>query len=414
MSATRGLKVYRVGGAVRDRLLGLPVEDCDWVVVGATPAEMRARGFRQVGRDFPVFLHPETHEEYALARTERKTAPGYRGFEVHADPEVTLEEDLRRRDLTINAMAETPEGELIDPYGGYQDLRRRILRHVSPAFAEDPLRILRVARFTARLAPMGFRIADETMALMRRMVESGEVDALVPERVWKETERALGEQRPTAYFQTLRQCGALARLFPEIERLFGVPQPPRHHPEIDTGIHTWMVLEQACRLSDDTQVRFAALVHDLGKGLTPREEWPHHHGHEQRGAALVAELAQRLRIPNAYRDLARLVAAYHTHCHRAAELRPATLLSTLESLDALRRPQRLTQFLLACEADARGRSGYEDRPYPQAEIMRRALAAARAVSVRPLLEAGLQGPELAAALRQRRIRAIAASRAAAG
>ncbi len=414
MSATRGLKVYRVGGAVRDRLLGLPVEDCDWVVVGATPAEMRARGFRQVGRDFPVFLHPETHEEYALARTERKTAPGYRGFEVHADPEVTLEEDLQRRDLTINAMAETPEGELIDPYGGYQDLRRRILRHVSPAFAEDPLRILRVARFTARLAPMGFRIADETMALMRRMVESGEVDALVPERVWKETERALGEQRPTAYFQTLRQCGALARLFPEIERLFGVPQPPRHHPEIDTGIHTWMVLEQACRLSDDTQVRFAALVHDLGKGLTPREEWPHHHGHEQRGAALVAELAQRLRIPNAYRDLARLVATYHTHCHRAAELRPATLLSTLESLDALRRPQRLTQFLLACEADARGRSGYEDRPYPQAEIMRRALAAARAVSVRPLLEAGLQGPELAAALRQRRIRAIAASRAAAG
>ncbi len=409
MTTTRGLKVYRVGGAVRDRLLGLPVDDRDWVVVGATPEEMLARGFRQVGRDFPVFLHPETHEEYALARTERKVGPGYRGFEVHADPGVTLEEDLQRRDLTINAMAETPEGKLIDPYGGYRDLQQRILRHVSPAFCEDPLRILRVARFAARFSPLGFRVADETMTLMRRMVESGEVDALVPERVWKETERALGEQQPTAFFQVLRDCGALARLFPEIERLFGVPQPPRHHPEIDTGIHTMMVLEQACRLSPDKRVRFAALVHDVGKGLTPAEQWPHHPGHEKRGAELIEALAQRLRIPNAYRDLARLVARYHTHCHRAAELRPATLLDTLLALDALRRPQRLEQFLLACEADARGRSGFEERPYPQADILRRVLQAMRSVEPRALLEAGLQGPALVQELRRRRLRAIAAS-----
>ncbi|MFQ5487223.1 MAG: multifunctional CCA addition/repair protein [Gammaproteobacteria bacterium] len=409
MTATLGLKVYRVGGAVRDRLLGLPVDDRDWVVVGATPEEMRARGFRQVGRDFPVFLHPETHEEYALARTERKVGPGYRGFEVHADPDVTLEEDLRRRDITINAMAETPEGELIDPYGGYRDLQQRILRHVSPAFSEDPLRILRVARFAARFSPLGFCVADETMALMRRMVTVGEVDALVPERVWKETERALGEKRPTAFFQVLRDCDALARLFPEIESLFGVPQPPRHHPEIDTGIHTMMVLEQACRLSPDSRVRFAALVHDVGKGLTPAEQWPHHIGHEAHGAALIEAMAQRLRISKAYRDLACLVARYHTHCHRAAELRPATLLDTLLALDALRRPQRLEQFLLACEADARGRLGFEERPYPQADILRRALHAMRSVEPRNLLAAGLQGPALADELRRRRIRAIADS-----
>jgi len=409
MTTTRGLKVYRVGGAVRDRLLGLPVDDRDWVVVGATPEEMKARGFRQVGRDFPVFLHPDSHEEYALARTERKVGPGYRGFEVHAAPDVTLEEDLQRRDLTINAMAETPDGKLIDPYGGYRDLQQRILRHVSPAFCEDPLRILRVARFAARFSPLGFRVADETMKLMRRMVDSGEVDALVPERVWKETERALGEQQPTAFFQVLRDCGALARLFPEIERLFGVPQPPRHHPEIDTGIHTMMVLEQACRLSADKRVRFAALVHDVGKGLTPAEQWPRHLGHEERGVGLIEALAQRLRIPNAYRDLARLVARYHTHCHRAAELRPATLLNTLLALDALRRPQRLEQFLLACEADARGRRGFEERPYPQADILRCALRAVCSVEPRALLEAGLQGPALVQELRRRRLRAIAAS-----
>ena len=414
MTASRGLKVYRVGGAIRDHLLGLPVEDQDWVVVGATPEEMRARGFREVGRDFPVFLHPETGEEYALARTERKVAPGYHGFTVHAAPEVTLEEDLRRRDLTINAMAETPDGRLIDPYGGYRDLQGRTLRHVSPAFAEDPLRILRVARFAARLAPLGFHVAGETLALMRRMVEAGEVDALVPERVWKETERALGEARPTDFVRTLRDCGALARLFPEIDRLFGVPQSPRHHPEVDTGIHTLMVLDQACRLTTDTRVRFAALVHDLGKGLTPREEWPRHPGHEARGVELIEALCRRLRIPRAYRELACPVARYHTRCHRAAELRPATLLETLQALDALRRPRRLEPFLLACEADARGRRGFEDHPYPQARILRRALAAALTVSPQALVAQGLQGAALGEALRQQRLQAIARDLARAG
>ncbi|HHH35829.1 MAG TPA: multifunctional CCA addition/repair protein [Gammaproteobacteria bacterium] len=408
------MQVYRVGGAVRDRLLGLPVEDRDWVVVGATPEEMRARGFREVGRDFPVFLHPETGEEYALARTERKVAPGYHGFTFHAAPDVTLEEDLRRRDLTINAMAETPDGRLIDPYGGYRDLQGRTLRHVSPAFAEDPLRILRVARFAARLAPLGFHVAEETQALMRRMVEAGEVDALVPERVWKETERALGEAMPEVFIRTLRACGALARLFPEIDRLFGVPQPPQHHPEIDTGIHTLMALDQACRLTTDTRVRFAVLVHDVGKGLTPREEWPRHRGHEARGVMLIEDLCRRLRIPRAYRELACLVCRYHTHSHRAAELRPATLLKTLEAIDALRRPPRLEPFLQACEADARGRQGLEDRPYPQARILRRALTAALSVSPRTLVDQGLQGAALGEALRLRRLEAIARALSRAG
>ncbi len=402
-----GLQVYRVGGAVRDRLLGLPVSDRDWVVVGATPEELRARGFREVGRDFPVFLHPRTHEEYALARTERKTGPGYRGFAVHAGPDVTLEEDLRRRDLTINAMAETPAGELVDPYGGRRDLEARLLRHVSPAFAEDPLRILRVARFAARFAPLGFRVAQETLALMQRMVEAGEVDALVPERVWKETERALGEASPRTYIEVLRRCGALARLFSEIDRLFGVPQPSRHHPEIDTGRHTLLALDQACRLSEDRRVRFAVLVHDLGKGLTPRDQWPHHYGHEKRGAVLVDALCRRLRIPNAYRDLARQVARYHVLVHRAETLRPATLLKTLEGLDALRNPKHLDPFLLACEADARGRAGLEDRPYPQAQRLRLALTAARSVETAPLRAQGLAGAALGEALRQRRLQAIA-------
>ncbi len=407
MSVTRGLRVYRVGGAVRDRLLGLPVEDRDWVVVGATPAEMRARGFREVGRDFPVFLHPETGEEYALARTERKVGRGYRGFEIHAAPDVTLEDDLRRRDLTINAMAETPAGELVDPYGGRRDLEARLLRHVSPAFAEDPLRILRVARFAARFAPLGFRVADETLALMRRMVETGEVDALVPERVWKETARALGEARPGAYIEVLRECGALARLFPEIDRLFGVPQPAAHHPEIDTGRHILMALAQACRLSGDPRVRFAVLVHDLGKGTTPREEWPHHRGHEARGVRLLDALCERLRVPRAYRELGRAVTRYHCLCHQLPGLRPATVLKMLEGVDALRRPARLDPFLLACEADARGRLGFESRDYPQADILRRALAAARAVSPRPFIERGLSGARLGEALRHERHQAIA-------
>ncbi|MDX1250863.1 MAG: multifunctional CCA addition/repair protein [Gammaproteobacteria bacterium] len=401
------MEIYQVGGSVRDKRLGLPVQDRDWVVIGATPQQMLDLGYRQVGKDFPVFLHPESREEYALARTERKTGPGYKGFAVHAAPDVTLIDDLRRRDLTINAMAETPDGELIDPFGGAEDLRQRLLRHVSPAFAEDPVRILRVARFAARFAGMGFRVAGETNALMRRMVESGEVDALVPERVWTELERALGESRPARFFEVLRDCGALARLFPEIDRLFGVPQPIEHHPEIDTGVHVMMVLDQAVRLSSDPCVRFAALMHDLGKGTTPAEEWPRHLGHEERGVTLVLNLCRRLRAPADYRDLAVLAARYHTHCHRADELRPSTLLDTLQALDAFRRPQRFEGFLLACEADSRGRPGYEERPYPQADLFRAALRAAQAVEVKPLVEKGYTGDKLAEQLRYQRIAAVA-------
>lgn len=398
------MKIYQVGGAVRDNLMGLPVQDHDWVVVGATPAEMEARGFKLVGADFPVFLHPATHEEYALARTERKTAPGYKGFAVHAAPDVTLEQDLQRRDLTINAIAMDEHGTLTDPYNGAQDIKNKILRHVSPAFAEDPVRILRVARFAARFAD--FRVADETNALMGRMTESGEVDALVPERVWAELERALAEKTPVHFFAVLRACGALEKLFPEIERLYGVPQPEKHHPEIDTGLHTMMVLEQAVRLSADTCVRFAALVHDLGKGVTPQEQWPRHIGHEARSVELVRNICTRFRIPNDYRDLAVLAARYHGDCHRAAELRSDTLLKKLEELDAFRRPQRFEQFLLACEADARGRTGHEDRPYPQADIFRKAFTACAVVDVRPLLEQGFNGEAIARELRQLRILAI--------
>ena len=397
------MKVYQVGGAVRDRLLGLPVQDRDWVVVGATPEDMDACGFRRVGRDFPVFLHPDTGEEYALARTERKTAPGYRGFAVRASPEVTLQEDLRRRDVTINAMALDEQGTLIDPYGGREDLRRRLLRHVSPAFAEDPVRILRVARFAARF---GFSVADDTRALMRAMVESGEVDALTPERVWGELERALGEREPPRFFEVLRGCGALARLFPEVDALYGVPQPLEHHPEVDTGTHVMLVLGQATRLSRDPRVRFAALVHDLGKGATPGAEWPRHVGHEARGAALVEGLCDRYRAPREYRDLGVLTARHHGQCHRALELRPSTVLRLLEALDALRRPDRFERFLLACEADFRGRPGYEDRPYPQADYLRAARTAAAEVAVRPLLERGLDGPALAEELRSLRVAAI--------
>jgi len=405
------MEVYLVGGAVRDKLLGRPVKERDWVVVGATPEAMRAQGFTQVGKDFPVFLHPETHEEYALARTERNTAPGYHGFEVHASPDVTLADDLQRRDLTINALAEDAQGQLIDYYGGRQDLEDRLLRHISPAFAEDPVRILRVARFAARLAADGFRVADETRQLMRDMVASGEVDALVPERVWQELVRALGEATPSRFIEVLRDCGALAVLFPEINRLFGIPQPERYHPEIDTGVHTLMVLDQAARLSEEPLVRFAALTHDLGKGLTPREQWPGHRGHEARSAELVDALCDRYKAPNDFRALARLAARYHMRCHKAFELRPATLLETLEATDAFRRPERLERLLLACEADYRGREGLEDRPYPQAELMRRAYEAAAAVEARPLAEQGLNGQAIREALTRQRIEAIKAVRA---
>ena len=405
----QGMRVYQVGGSVRDRLLGLPVQDRDWVVVGSTPEALRALGYRQVGRDFPVFLHPETGEEYALARTERKTAPGYRGFAVHADPGVTLEEDLRRRDVTINAMALDEGGELIDPFGGREDLRLRRLRHVSPAFVEDPVRILRVARFAARL---GFSVAAETLALMRAMVEAGEVDALTPERVWTELERALGEADPGRFVEVLRECGALARLFPELDALFGVPQRAEYHPEVDTGAHVLLVLAQAARLSPDPLVRFAALVHDLGKGTTPSGEWPRHVGHEDRGAALVEALCERYRAPVEFRELGVLTARLHGLCHRALELRPETVLRLLESADAFRRPERFERMLLACEADFRGRAGWADRSYPQGDALRSARSAAAAVQVRPLLDQGLSGLDLANALRGLRVAAIRDARPA--
>ncbi len=381
------------------------------MVVGATPAELEALGYRAVGREFPVFLHPESHEEYALARLERKVAPGYRGFSTQFSPDVTLEDDLRRRDLTINAIAESAEGELIDPHGGRRDLELRVLRHVSEAFVEDPVRILRVARFAARFDPLGFRIAPETVALMRGMVESGEVAALVPERIWRETERALGEERPQVFFETLRACGALAVIFPELDALFGVPQPARWHPEIDTGVHTLMVLAQAARLSASTAVRFAALTHDLGKGHTPPELWPSHHGHEAASVALVGTLSERLRVPHEHRALAELVARHHGLVHRARELRPATLLGLLEDTDALRRPARFAEFLLACEADARGRAGLEDAPYPQAALLTAARDLIAAVTLEPGERAALTGPAIGERLRLRRLEQLTAMRA---
>ena len=405
------MQIYKVGGCVRDKLLGLPVKDRDWVVVGATPEEMLTAGYKPVGKDFPVFLHPQTHEEYALARTERKTAPGYTGFAFHAAPDVSLEDDLKRRDLTINAMAETETGELIDPYHGRDDLEQRLLRHVSPAFMEDPVRILRVARFAARLAAFNFQVADDTLQLMRGMVNNGEVDALVPERVWQETVRALGEATPTRFFDVLRDCGALARLFPELDRLYGVPQPEEHHPEIDTGVHTMLVLQQAARLSSDPKIRFAALVHDLGKGITPKAEWPKHKEHEERGVPLVEALCERLRVPNDYRDLAILVTRYHLHYHRAAEMTDIEFLDTLMGLDAFRRPQRFEEFLLACEADSRGRPGYEDQEFDQPTIFRRAYAAAATIDAGALAKQGLQGEAIAAELARLRLAKIQLARA---
>lgn len=401
------LQVYRVGGGVRDALLGVAHQDSDWVVVGATVTQMLDLGFKQVGKDFPVFLHPVTAEEYALARTERKSAPGYKGFTVHADPQVTLEEDLRRRDLTINAIAQSRDGALIDPWGGLRDLAQKILRHVSDAFTEDPVRILRVARFHARLAPLGFRVAPETLTLMRHMVENGEVTALTPERVWRELERALCEPSPSTFFYTLRACGALAVLLPELERLFGVPQRPEYHPEIDTGLHTMMVIDRAAQLTQDSRVLFAALVHDLGKGTTPVSILPRHTDHESRSVDIIRELCQRLPIPNDHRDLAIMVAAHHGVSHRIAELRPGTLVKKLEAMDAFRRPDRFEHFILACQADAQGRLGLTEQPYPQADIWRRALTAAKAVSINDLVEQNIAGHHIAAQLHQRRVATVA-------
>ena len=404
------MQFFLVGGAIRDELLNLPVKERDWVVVGATPEQLEALDFKPVGKDFPVFLHPQTHEEYALARTERKTAPGYRGFNIHADPEVTLEEDLKRRDLTINAIARDSGGKLIDPYHGQHDLEQRWLRHVSPAFSEDPVRILRIARFAARYHHLGFRVAPETAALMKAMVNDGEVDALVAERVWKEMVRALAEPSPQQFIQVLRNCGALQRLLPELECLFGVPQPALHHPEIDTGLHTLMCLQQAVVQNAETIVRFAVLVHDLGKGLTPCSEWPRHLRHEENGVKPIRELCQRLRTPRDYRELAELVARYHTYCHRALELRPGKVLKMLQALDSFRRPQRFQQFLLACEIDACGRKGLETRTYPQAQWLHAAHTTAGAVDVKPLTEKGLTGKDLAEAIQQTRAQAISAAK----
>ncbi|MGZ5049582.1 MAG: multifunctional CCA addition/repair protein [Methylobacter sp.] len=400
------MEIYLVGGAVRDELLGFPVKERDWVVVGETPESMARQGFRPVGKDFPVFLHPKTKEEYALARTERKTAPGYKGFAVHAAPDVTLEQDLMRRDLTINAMAMTPSGELIDPYGGRPDLERRIFRHISPAFAEDPVRILRVARFAARYASLGFTLADETRTLMQAMVTAGEVDHLVPERVWAELCKALAEPTPSAFFHTLSDCGALAIIFPEIANLYGVPQPEKYHPEIDTGVHTLLCLEQAALLSPDSEVRFAALVHDLGKALSPREHWPSHHGHETKGLPILEQMCARLRVPNTFKALAMQVMQYHSHCHRAFELRASTMVDTLVALGAFKPHHKLPQFLLACEADAKGRTGLELRPYPQAELFCGAASAGRAVDTSAVLNGGLKGAEIGEAIRRLRIHAI--------
>jgi len=407
----RTMRVYLVGGAVRDRLLGLPVGERDWVVVGATPEELVRQGYQSVGREFPVFLHPQTHEEYALARLERKVAPGYRGFTTQFSPAVTLEEDLRRRDLTINAMAESEAGDVIDPYGGQADLAARRLRHVSEAFVEDPVRILRVARFAARFAALGFTVAEDTLQLMRRMTAAGEVSALVPERVWQESERALGAARPEVFFETLRACGALAVIFPELDALYGVPQPPRWHPEVDTGVHVMLALRYAADAGAPAAVRFAVLTHDLGKARTPREHWPSHHGHEELGVPLIEALCERLRVPNGHRELAVLAARYHTHVHRARELKAATLLTLLENCDAFRRPERFAELLLACEADARGRTGLESAPYPQVDYLQQARAAAAAVALTEEERRGLKGQEIGAELRRRRLAALEALRA---
>ncbi|MBV4548851.1 multifunctional CCA addition/repair protein [Pseudomonas triticicola] len=400
------MQVYKVGGAVRDRLLGLPVTDIDRVVVGATTEEMLAKGFRPVGADFPVFLHPKTGEEYALARTERKSGRGYGGFTFYASPEVTLEEDLIRRDLTINAMAEDDQLNLTDPYHGQRDLEARILRHVSPAFAEDPLRVLRVARFAARYAGLGFTVADETMDLMRQLSESGELQALTAERSWKEISRALLEDHPQVFIQVLRDCGALKELMPEVDALFGVPQPETHHPEIDTGLHTLSVLEQSALHKQPLTVRWACLLHDLGKGLTPEDEWPRHIAHEHTGLKLIKAVNERFKVPKDCQELALLVGQYHTHGHRALELKASTLLELLQSFDIYRRPQRFEEFIAACEMDARGREGLEQRSYPQADYLRGAAQAAREVAVQPLLEQGFKGPELGEALKRERLKAL--------
>lgn len=388
------LNCYLVGGAVRDKLLGLTVKDRDWVVVGSDTNKMLALGFKQVGADFPVFLHPETSEEYALARTERKSGKGYQGFECNSSETVTLEEDLLRRDLTVNAIAEDIHGALIDPYHGAKDLQNKVLRHVSPAFSEDPLRVLRLARFAARFAALGFKIAEETLQLCRQISHSGELTHLSPERVWQETQTALTTNSPEVYFEVLSEVGALEILFPEIAKLFGVPQPEKYHPEIDCGVHALMSLAQATLISTQPSVRFAALIHDLGKALTPAREWPRHFGHEKTGLKPITALCRRIKAPKDYKDLALLCCEFHTHIHRAEELRADTALKVLKRCDAFRRPQRFEQILQVSTADARGRTGFEDSPYPQAHLFRRYLQAATEVDVKSLVQQGFKGAEL--------------------
>ncbi|MGL4928826.1 MAG: multifunctional CCA addition/repair protein [Plesiomonas sp.] len=401
------MQVYLVGGAVRDQLLGLPIHERDWVVVGSTPEDMLAKGYQQVGKDFPVFLHPQSREEYALARTERKQGLGYTGFVCHAAPDVTLEQDLIRRDLTINAIAQHSDGTLIDPYNGQRDLAQRLLRHISPAFSEDPLRVLRIARFAARFADFGFQIAPETQQLMRTMVAAGELNHLTPERVWKETEKALNSPAPQVYFQTLRDRGALACLFPEFDALFGVPAPEKWHPEIDSGVHVMLTLQQAARLSPSLDVRFAALCHDFGKALTPPHCWPSHHGHGEKGVPVIRAFCTRLKIPNHLRDIAILVAQVHGLIHTAFELRPETLLNMLDKLDIWRKPERLEFALLATEADFCGRTGFAEKPYPQADYVRAAYQAAATIAVQPIIAQGFSGAAIKEQLHQQRITAIA-------
>ena len=400
------MNIYLVGGAVRDQLLGYPYHERDWVVVGSTPKTMFDLGYSSVGKDFPVFLHPKTKEEYALARLERKTGHGYAGFQFDTSSSVTLEEDLSRRDLTINAIAQKENGEIIDPFGGAKDIANRKLRHVSDAFSEDPVRILRIARFAARYHHLGFHIATETMLLMQNMVHAGEVNHLVAERVWQEFEKALSEKAPDVFISVLKECGALKILLPELDALFGVPQPPKHHPEIDTGVHCLMVLQQAAKLSEDKSIRFAALMHDLGKGLTPQEQWPQHIGHETKGLKLLKAMCSRLKVPNTYSELAAITMEYHTHCHRAFELTEKTLAKLLEKTDAYRRPERFLQFLVCCKADAQGRTGFENRNYPQANYLRCALELASSVETKDLIHAGFEGVELGKEIKRVRIRNI--------
>lgn len=400
------MKIYLVGGAVRDRLLGLPVKDQDWLVIGASAEQMIEAGFRQVGRDFPVFLHPKSNEEYALARTERKAGYGYNGFICYSAPDVTLEQDLMRRDLTINAIAMDQAGNYADPWHGRDDLARRLLRHISPAFAEDPLRVLRVARFAARYAHLNFRIAKETLVLMQQISASGELETLAVERVWQETEQALNCRNPQIYFQVLHDCGALAALFPELAALYGVPAPAKWHPEIDSGTHTLLALTIAAILSPSSEVRFAVLCHDFGKALTPPEYWPHHHGHGPAGVKLVQQLCQRLRVPHAFSELARVVAYYHDLIHKIAELRAKTLVNIFDGLDAWRKPLRVEQLALACEADARGRAGFAAHPYPQGQLLRSAWQAVQTVSVREVIAAGFSGGAIRSELTRRRIAAL--------